>query len=109
MLHRTIGMMAFGGRIVLMTGQEAEPEVPLKEFHSANLSLLGVSMSNTLPDLQRKCAEALNARYTYGSWRPRVGMTLSLSQAAAAQQMYETTTATPGGTMPGTIVVVPRS
>jgi len=102
MLHRTVGVMAFGGRIVLMTGRETEPELPLKEFRSANLSLLGVSMSNTLPDLQRKCAEALNARYAYGSWRPRVGMTFPLSQAAEAQESQERNAGTPGA-----IVVVP--
>lgn len=109
MLERTIGVMALGGRIVVIAGHGAKPEVPLKELQDANISLLGVSMHTTLPDLQRQCAMALNARYTHGSWRPRVGMTFSLSQAAAALQMQETNTRTPGGTIPGKIIVVPNS
>jgi len=107
-LRRTIGLMALGGRIVSIAGHDAQAEVPLDELQSANISLLGVSMRTTLPDLQRKCAMALNARYTHGSWRPRVGVTLSLSQAAAAQQMQETNTRIPGN-VPGKIVVVPDS
>lgn len=108
-LHRTIGLMALGGRIVSLAGHGANVEVPLNELQSANISLLGVSMRTTLPDVQRKCAMALNAGYMQGRWRPRVGMTLSLSQAAAAQQMQETNVRTPGSTVSGKIIVVPNS
>jgi NADPH2:quinone reductase len=102
---RTIELMASGGRIVLMTDVAVKPEVPVSRFRAANLSLLGVSMSNTLPDVQRLCAMALNARYTYGSWRPRVARTFSLSEAAAAQQLQEAHTG--AGRGPGKIIVVP--
>jgi NADPH2:quinone reductase len=102
---RTIEWMASGGRIVLMTGVAAKPEVPVSRFRAANLSLLGVSISNTLPDVQRLCAMALNARYTYGSWRPRVARTFSLSESAAAQQLLEANTGTARGL--GKIIVVP--
>lgn len=106
--NRTVELMASGGRIVSIAGQGLQPEIPSSALRPANLALLGVSMCNTLPDLQRKCAMAINARYAFGSWRPRVGMTLSLSQAAAAQQMQETILRTPGGAVPGKIVVLPN-
>ena len=108
-LRRTIELMALGGRIVAMAGHGGQAEVPLNELQSANISLLGVSMRTTLPDVQRKCATALNARFKHGSWRPRVSVTLPLSQAAAAQQMQETNRHTPGGNVLGKIVVVPES
>ncbi len=108
-LRRTIGLMALGGRIVSIAGHGPQAEVPLDELQSANISLLGVSTRTTMPDIQRKCAMALNARYTHGSWRPRVGVTLSLSQAAAAQQMQEANMRVEDGNILGKIVVVPDS
>jgi NADPH2:quinone reductase len=109
MLNRIVELMASGGRIVMIASQGANTEVSLKELYSANLSLLGVSMFNTLPDVQRQCAMAINERYTYGRWRPRVGLTLSLSQAAEAQQTQEMNIRRPGGAVHGKIVVVPNS
>jgi NADPH2:quinone reductase len=103
--ERTCELMATGGRIVLMTGVGPKPEVPVSRLRSANLSLVGISMANTLPDVQRQCAMALNARYTYGSWRPRVARTFSLSEAAAAQEMQEASTIAARGM--GKIIVVP--
>lgn len=108
-LSRMIELVALRGRIVSLAGHGAKPEVPLDELEAANISLLGVSMRTTLPDLQRKCAMGLNARYTSGSWRPKVGITFSLSQAAAAQQLQETNMRVPGESVLGKIVVVPTS
>jgi NADPH2:quinone reductase len=106
-LERAMGMMAPRGRIVLIGGRTARPVVPLKEFHAKQLALLGVSICSVLPDVQRECATALNARYAYGAWRPQVGMTFSLSQAAAAQQLQHTNTFHKRGALGGKIVLIP--
>lgn len=106
-LKRTMGMMAPRGRIVLIGGRKAQPALPLEEFHAKQLALLSVSMSDALPDVQRECAMALNARYTYGAWRPRIGMTFSLSQSAAAQQLQHTNTFLKRGALVGKIVLFP--
>jgi NADPH2:quinone reductase len=106
-LERAMEMMAPRGRIVLIGGRTAHPAVPLEEFHARQLALLGVSIGNVLPDVQRECAMALNARYTYGAWRPHVGMTFSLSQAAAAQQLQHTNTFQKRGALVGKIVLIP--
>jgi NADPH2:quinone reductase len=106
-LDRAIEMMAPRGRIVLIGGRKARPAFRLEEFHAGQLALLGVSIGNVLPDVQRECAMALNARYTYGAWRPQVGMTFSLSQSAAAQQLQHANTFQKRGTLVGKIVLIP--
>jgi len=106
-LERAMRMMAPRGRIVLIGGRKATAALPMDEFHARQLALLGVSICNVLPDVQRECAMALNARYTYGAWRPHVGMTFSLSQAAAAQQLQYTNTFQKRGTLIGKIVLIP--
>lgn len=107
-LHHAIEMMARGGRIVLIGEHETQLAIPSKAFRAKNLALLAVSMHNALPDLQRKYALALNARYAYGRWRPHVGMTFSLSQAAEAQQLQETNLLAAQEAVLGKIVVAPN-
>ncbi len=106
-LERAMGMMALGGRIVLIAGRKAHPALPLEESHARELALVGGSIRHMLPDAQRECAMALNALYTSGAWRPHVGMTFSLSQAAAAQQLQQTNTFQKRGALVGKIVVIP--
>jgi NADPH:quinone reductase len=106
-LDRTIDMMAPRGRIVVMAGRQARPEFPLGPFYTKDLALLGFAMFNATADEQRKCAMAINSLYERGGWHPAVGITLPLSQAAAAHQMQQDNTLEKRGTLAGKIVLVP--
>jgi NADPH2:quinone reductase len=106
-LDRTISMMAPRGRVIVMAGRQARPEFPLGPFYTKDLSLLGFAMFNASPDEQRECASALNDLYTRNGWHPAVGITLPLSQAAAAHQLQEENTLHKKGTLSGKIVLIP--
>ena len=80
-------MMAPRGRVIVMAGRQARPEFPLGPFYTKDLSLLGFAMFNASPDEQRECGTALNDLYNRNGWHPAVGITLPLSQAAAAHQL----------------------
>ncbi len=108
-LERTISMMAPRGRIIIMAGRQARPELPLGPFYTHDLSMLGFAMFNASPDEQRECATAINDLYVRSGWHPAVGITLPLSQAAVAHQMQEDNTLHKKGTLSGKIVLIPGS
>jgi NADPH2:quinone reductase len=108
-LDRTIEMMAQRGRILLMAGRQARPEFPVGPFYVKDLSLLGFAMFNASADEQRECALAINDLYARGGWHPAVGISLPLSQAAAAHQLQQDNTLDKKGTLSGKIVLVPET
>lgn len=108
-LERTIEMMAPRGRIVLMAGRQARPDFPLGAFYTKDLAMLGFAMFNASPDEQRACATAINDLFSLGRWHPAVGITLPLSQAAAAHQLQQDNTLDKKGTLAGKIVLIPGS
>ncbi len=112
-LERTISLMAPRGRIIIMAGRQARPELPLGPFYTHDLSLLGFAMFNASPYEQQECATAINDLYARNGtvpgigWHPAVGVTLPLSQAAAAHQLQEDNTLYKQGTLSGKIVLIP--
>jgi NADPH2:quinone reductase len=106
-LDRTISLMAPRGRIMLMAGRQARPELPVGPFYVKDLRLIGFSMFNGTPEEQRHAAEGLNALYELNRWRPQIGKVLPLSEAAAAHQLQEENTITKQGTLRGKIVLEP--
>jgi NADPH2:quinone reductase len=102
---RTVALMAPEGRIVLMAGRQARPEFPVGPFYVKGLSMTGFAMFNASPAAQREAADALNAYYAAGAWRPLVGTTFRLDQAAQAHALQEANTLQKQGTLTGKIVV----
>ena len=106
-LDRTISLMAPRGRIVLMAGRQARPELPVGPFYVKDLRLIGFAMFNGTPEEQRQAADGLNALYELNRWRPQVAMTLPLSDAAKAHQIQEDNTLNKQGSLRGKIVLIP--
>jgi len=106
-LDRTVSLMAPRGRIVLMAGRAARPEFPVGPFYVKDLRMLGFAMFNGAPEEQRAAAEKLNTLYEFNRWRPHVGATMPLSDAAAAHQLQEDNTVKRMGTLRGKIVLKP--
>lgn len=106
-LDRTISLMAPRGRIVLMAGRQARPELPVGPFYVKDLRLIGFAMFNGTPEEQRAAADGLNALYELNRWRPQIGKTMPLSDAAAAHQLQEDNTLAKQGTLRGKIVLIP--
>ena len=106
-LERTIKLMAKRGRIVLMAGREARPDFPLGAFYTNDLSLHGFAMFNATPEEQSAAADMINLLYEAGNWKPLVGKTFRLAEAAAAHRLQEENTLGGKGTLTGKIVLQP--
>ncbi len=106
-LDRAVGLMKKRGRIVLMAGRDARPDFLLGPFYVNDLRMVGFAMFNASPDEQRQCADEMNRWFSAGQWRPLIGATLPLSQAADAHRLQESNTLGKQGTLTGKIVLTP--
>jgi NADPH:quinone reductase len=104
---RTVGFMTQRGRIIFMAGRAARPEFPVGPFYVKDLRLVGFAMFNASAEEQRASAEAINAAFEQGHWKPQIGRTFALSEAAAAHQLQEDNTLNGTGTLTGKIVLTP--
>ena len=104
---RTVPLMKKRGRIVLMAGRDARPEFPVGPFYVNDLRLIGFAMFNASPDEQRQCADDINRWATSGQWKPLIGETLTLKDAAKAHRLQEENTLQKQGTLTGKIVLTP--
>ncbi len=106
-LDRTVSLMAPRGRIILMAGRAARPEFPVGPFYVKDLRILGFAMFNGSSEEQRASADKLNTLYEFNRWKPLIGQTLPLSEAATAHQLQEDNTIKRAGTLRGKIVLIP--
>jgi NADPH2:quinone reductase len=104
-LDRAVPMMATRGRIVLMAGRTARPELPVGPFYIKDLRLLGMTLFNATPDEQRASAKGIRALAERGGWHPQIGKTVPLSEAAAAHRLQEENTLHKKGSLTGKIVL----
>lgn len=104
---RTVALMKKRGRIVIMAGRDARPQFPVGPFYVNDLRLVGFAMFNASPDEQRACAAEMNRWAANGEWRPVIGRTFPLRDAAAAHRLQEENTLAKQGTLMGKIVVKP--
>lgn len=106
-LERAIGLMRQRGRVVLMAGRDARPDFPLGKFYTNDLRIIGFAMFNATPDEQREAGRHLGQMYDAGNWKPQVGKTFPLAEAAAAHRLQEENTLQNSGTLSGKIVLTP--
>ena len=106
-LDRTISLMTQRGRIILMAGRDSRPEFPVGPFYVKDLRAIGFAMFNASPVEQRASAIELNSLLANGRYKPLIGVTLPLSEAAKAHQLQEDNTLKSAGTLSGKIVLKP--
>lgn len=106
-LERTIGMMKKRGRVVIMAGRDARPDLPIGPFYTKDLKLVGFAMFNATPEEQRVAAEHINRLWLGGHWSASVGQVFPLAEAAAAHRLQEENTLQKTGTLQGKIVLEP--
>lgn len=104
---RTVGLMSPRGRIIFMAGRAARPEFPVGPFYVKDLRLIGFAMFNASVEEQRASAIAINAAFVAGHWKPEIGKTFPLAEAAAAHQLQEDNTLGGASTLTGKIVLIP--
>lgn len=106
-LEQTVGLMAMGGRIVIMAGRESRPRLPIGPFYVKDCKMLGFAMFNAPADQQRKCAAEINRWMARGRLRPLIDRVMPLEKAAEAHWLQEQSTLGRGSTLSGKIVLVP--
>ncbi len=106
-LDRTVSLMAPRGRIILMAGRDSRPEFPVGPFYVKDLRAIGFAMFNASPVEQRTSAIELNKMLADGRYKPPIGVTLPMSEAAKAHQLQEDNTLKSAGTLSGKIVLKP--
>ena len=104
---RTVPLMKKRGRIVLMAGRDARPQFPVGPFYVNELRMMGFAMFNASPAEQRQSADDMNRWAGDGKWKPQIGRTFPLAEAAAAHRLQEENTLGKQGTLSGKIVVRP--
>ncbi|MES2790582.1 MAG: NADPH:quinone reductase [Planctomycetota bacterium] len=104
---RTVSLMAPRGRLILMAGRAARPEFPVGPFYVKDLRICGFAMFNATPAEQRDCANGLNTLFEQGRWKPQIGKTFPLSEAATAHAFQEQNTLEKQGTLSGKVILIP--
>jgi NADPH2:quinone reductase len=104
---RTVDLLAFRGRMIVMAGRQAQPIFPVGPFYTKDLTLYGFAMFRASPEEQRVCADDMNRWLQEGKLQPVIGVTLPLKEAAAAHRLQEENTIGKAGTLTGKIVLKP--
>lgn len=104
-LERSLALLNKRGRLIIMAGRTARPELPIGPFYTRDLKLIGFAMFNASPDEQREIAERINTLAANGNWNPPVGRVFPLSEAAAAHRLQEQNTLENAGTLSGKILL----
>ncbi len=100
-----VPLMRRRGRIILMAGRDARPQFPVGPFYVNELRMAGFAMFNASPDEQRASATQMNRWWEEGKWRPQIGASFPLADAAKAHALQEANTLQKQGTLTGKIVV----
>jgi NADPH:quinone reductase-like Zn-dependent oxidoreductase len=88
-LDLAVGLMARGGRIVLLAGMGARPALPVGAVYTHDLQLRGFAISVATVDELAAAARRINQLAADGSLRPRAVEQLPLAAAADAHQRLE--------------------
>ncbi len=88
-LETTVGLMATGGRIVVLAGRGATPTVPIGALYTGDRSIRGFAISNAPVSDLAVAARDVNRLLAAGRLRSRVALTLPLEDAARAHRLLE--------------------
>jgi NADPH2:quinone reductase len=105
-LEAALGLLADGGRIVLMAGRDARPPLPVGPFYVKGARLVGFAMFKAAWHEQQAAAADLN-RWLADGLRAPIAAVLPLAAAAEAHRLQEQATLSRTGPLTGKIVIEP--
>jgi NADPH2:quinone reductase len=100
-----VGLLAPGGRIVLMAGREARPAFPVGPFYVKGCSMYGFVMFQASAATQQAAADDINRWLAEGRLRANIGRVFPLKDAAQAHRLQEENTLRKAGSLAGKIVL----
>lgn len=89
-LDLALGLLAPRGRVVLMAGLMARPELPVGAVYTRDARIIGFAISNASTADLAEAADRVNRLVTAGALQPRRVEELPLSEAAEAHRRLET-------------------
>jgi NADPH2:quinone reductase len=100
--EQAVGLLAAGGRIVVMAGMTARPPFPVEPFYVKNCSLFGFAITYASAEQYDRAAEEINRHVAAGNLRVRIDRVLPLAAAAEAHRLVES-----GTRLEGKVVLIP--
>lgn len=104
-LDLAINCLAIRGRLILMAGRTARPELPVGAFYTKGCRILGFSIFNYPPDVQRRAAEQINRWLSSGALKTKIDRVGSLANAAEFHRLQEQNTIDVAGVVRGKLVI----
>jgi NADPH2:quinone reductase len=105
--EKTVPLLSFRGRLIVMAGRQAKPVFPVGPFYVKDCSLFGFAMFNATPAEQQVCAADINRWLEQKQLVVPIGRRFTLDQAGQAHRLQEDNTLNKAGTLTGKILVVP--
>lgn len=105
---KTVDLLAFRGRMVIMAGRQAQPVFPVGPFYTKDLALFGFVMFKATPAEQRACARDINRWLAEKKLHVPIGRVFPLRDTAAAHRFLEENTLHKAGTLTGKVVITPN-
>lgn len=93
------------GRIVVMAGRNARPELPLGPFYLKCCRLIGFVMFHAFPESQRRAAEQINRWLASGVLEAKIDRVAPLEETAELHRLQERNTIDAAGVVRGKLVV----
>jgi NADPH2:quinone reductase len=107
MFDRAIGLLADGGRIVLMAGRDARTPFPVGPFYVKGCRMVGFAMFKADWRLQAAAALDINRWMAAGRLRVPIARVLPLDQTSLAHALQEASTVARTGVLDGKLVIEP--
>ncbi len=104
-LDTTVACMARRGRIVVMAGRNARPEIPLGQFYFKCCRMIGFVMFHAAPESQRRAAEQINRWMASGVLKAKIDRVAPLEETAELHRLQEQNTIDAAGVVRGKLVV----
>lgn len=104
---RAVGLLAEGGRMVLMAGRDARPAFPVGPFYVKGCSLMGCAMFKASHADQAAAAADVGRWLASGRLRVPIDRVLPLTATAEAHMLQESATIGNTGCLRGKLVIEP--
>lgn len=100
-----VACLARRGRLLLMAGRSARPELPVGPFYTKCCRLYGFVMFHAAPESQRRAAERINRWLASGALTAKIDRVATLNDAAEFHRLQEQNTLNAAGVVRGKLVV----
>jgi NADPH2:quinone reductase len=104
---KTVDLLAWRGRMIIMAGRQAQPTFPVGPFYTKDLALFGFAMFKATPAEQHACSLDINRWLAEKKLQSVIGKVFPISETAAAHRFLEENTLHKAGTLTGKVVLTP--